>query len=85
MVAQTDQEVDEIEAIAIDLDALLADAFGLAGIILAPSISAIGQILWSRLVSRRTISGAACQISDLKEREVRIRETIKAMDGPPPA
>ena len=61
----------------------LADAFGLIGIILAPPIAAICQILWSRLVSRRAASGAAAEISDLKERQARIRETITALDGPP--
>ncbi|MBA4385878.1 MAG: hypothetical protein C0410_14160, partial [Anaerolinea sp.] len=32
---------------------VLADAFGLIGIIIAPPISAVCQILWSRLVSHR--------------------------------
>jgi len=61
----------------------LADAFGLIGIIIAPPFSVVCQILWSRLVSRRAVSGAAAQISDLKERQARVWETIKAMDGPP--
>jgi len=61
----------------------LADAFGLVGIIVAPPFSVVCQILWSRLVSRRAVSGAAAQISDLKERQARIWDTIKAMDEPP--
>jgi hypothetical protein len=61
----------------------LADAFGLVGIILAPPLSVICQILWSRLVSRRAVSGAAAQISDLKERQERVWATISAMDEPP--
>ena len=61
----------------------LADAFGLIGIIIAPPFSVVCQILWSRLVSRRAVSGAAAQISDLKERQARVWETIRAMDGPP--
>ena len=61
----------------------LADANGLAGIIVAPPLSAACQILWSRLVSNRAISRAAVQVSDLKERQVQIWATIKAMDEPP--
>jgi putative permease len=61
----------------------LADAFGLVGIIVAPPVSVVCQILWSRLVSRRTVAGAAAQVSDLKERQARVWETIKAMEDPP--
>jgi len=62
----------------------LADANGLAGIIVAPPLSAACQILWSRLVSNRAVSGAAVQLSDLKERQAQVWDTIKAMDEPPP-
>jgi putative permease len=61
----------------------LADAFGLIGIIIAPPLSVVCQILWSRLVSRRAVSGAAAQVSDLKERQARVWDTIKEMDEPP--
>ncbi len=61
----------------------LADALGLIGIIVAPPLSAICQILWSNLVSHRAILGAAVQISDLKERQARVGAAIKAMDEPP--
>jgi hypothetical protein len=61
----------------------LADAFGLIGIIIAPPFSVVCQILWSRLVSRRAVSGASAQISDLKERQARVWDTIREMDGPP--
>jgi len=61
----------------------MADAFGLVGLIIAPPISVVCQILWSRLVSRRAVSGAADQISDLKERQARVWDTIRAMDEPP--
>lgn len=60
----------------------LADAFGIVGIIVAPPISAICQILWSRLVSHRVAAGATAQISDLKERLEHVRETISTMDEP---
>ena len=62
----------------------LADAFGLFGIIVAPLLSVVCQILWSRLISHRLASGAAAQVSDLSERQERVLATIKAMDEPPP-
>ncbi len=61
----------------------LADAFGLVGIIVAPPLSVVCQILWSRLVSHRAVSGNAAQISDLKERQARLWDTIRVIDGPP--
>lgn len=61
----------------------LANAFGLPGLLIAPPISAICQILWSILVSHRLASGAAAQVSDLKERQEHLWETIRAMDEPP--
>ncbi len=61
----------------------LADAFGLVGIIVAPPISVVCQILWSRLINHRAVSGAAVQVSDLKERQALVWEAIKMMDEPP--
>jgi len=61
----------------------LADAFGLLGVLVAPPLSAACLILWNLLVSHRLASGAAVQVSDLKERQERIRATIKAMEEPP--
>jgi predicted PurR-regulated permease PerM len=61
----------------------MANAFGLLGILVAPPLSVVIQILWSRLVSRRAVLGAAAQISDLKERQSRVLDTIQAMDDPP--
>ena len=61
----------------------MADAFGLIGLIIAPPLSVVCQILWSRLVSRRAIAGAAAQVSDLKERQERLWEIIRQwMDRP---
>lgn len=62
----------------------MADAFGLAGIIVAPPLSVVFQILWSCLVSHRLAASEATQLSDLKERQEHVRELIDAMDGPPP-
>ena len=62
----------------------LADAFGLLGILVAPPLSAVCQILWNLLVSNRLVSGAAAQISDLKERLTNLLAVIKEMDELPP-
>lgn len=61
----------------------LADAFGLVGLIVAPPLSVVCQILWRSRVSRRAVSGAAAQISDLKKRQELVWAAIKAMDEPP--
>ena len=62
----------------------MADAFGLLGIIVAPPLSAVCQILWNLLVSNRLASGAAAQVSDLQERQARLWAAIKEMDELPP-
>jgi putative permease len=62
---------------------VLAQAFGLPGIIVAPPLSTVCQILWSHLVSQQTLIGAAAQVSDLKGRQERVRENINAMEQPP--
>jgi predicted PurR-regulated permease PerM len=61
----------------------LAEAFGLAGIILAPPLSIVCQILWSRLVSDRRVAGAAVDVADLKARQAHVWATIQAMAEPP--
>ena len=63
----------------------LADVFGIFGLILAPPLSVVCQILWYRLVSHRSVSGAATNISDLKERLASLKETVSTMDKPYPA
>ena len=62
----------------------MADAFGLLGILAAPPVSAVCQILWSWLVSNRLGTGAAVQVSDLKERQAHLWAVIKEMEEPPP-
>ena len=57
----------------------MADAFGLLGILVAPPLSAVCQILWNLLVSNRLDSGAAVQVSDLKERQAHLWAVIKEM------
>ncbi len=61
----------------------MADAFGLVGLILAPPLSVVCQILWNRLVIRGAVSGAAAQVSDLKERQEHVWAIIRAMDETP--
>ncbi len=61
----------------------MADAFGLVGIIVAPALSVVCQILWSRLVSHRPAAEAAAQVSDLKERQARVWAAIRTMDEAP--
>ena len=60
----------------------MADAFGFVGIIVAPLLSVVCQILWRRLVSHRLVAGAADQVSDLVERQEHVWATIRAMDEP---
>jgi putative permease len=62
----------------------LADAFGFIGIIAAPPLSAAIQILWTHLVTQRSVSQPLSNISDLKERQLLLWEAIGAMDAPPP-
>lgn len=62
----------------------MADAFGLLGIIVAPLLSVVCQILWKLLVSDRLVPETAVQVSDLKEQQARLRLVIEEMEGPPP-
>ncbi|HET9587566.1 MAG TPA: AI-2E family transporter [Anaerolineales bacterium] len=62
----------------------MADALGLLGILLAPPLSVACQILWNVLVSDRPAPNPAVQVSDLEERQARLRLVIEEMEGPPP-
>ena len=62
----------------------LADAFGLLGMIAAPPLAATIQILWDLWVAERASTGAVNQVVNLKERQTRLSEQIRAMDQPPP-
>jgi predicted PurR-regulated permease PerM len=63
---------------------VMADAFGLLGILLAPPLSAACLILWNLLISNRLAPGAAAQVSDLQERLARLPAVIEEMDELPP-
>jgi predicted PurR-regulated permease PerM len=60
----------------------LQDAFGIVGIVIAPPLSVVCQILWSQLIRRRTKTDSATLLSDLKERMLKLRETVDAMEEP---
>ncbi len=62
----------------------MADAFGLLGLIVAPPLSAVCQVLWNLLVSNRLAAGAATQVSDLNERHAHLLAAIEEMDELPP-
>jgi len=61
----------------------LADAFGVLGILVAPPLSVVCQILWNLLINDRPAPETAVQVSDLKERQARLRLAIEEMEGPP--
>ena len=63
----------------------MADAFGLPGMLVAPPISTVCQILWGLLINNRAVSGSAARVSDLKERQARAWGTVHAMGEPPMA
>jgi putative permease len=62
---------------------VMAQALGLPGIIIAPPLSMVCQILWRHLVSQQDRNGAAARISDLRDRQARVRDNILAMEQPP--
>ena len=62
----------------------MANAFGLVGILVAPPLSAVCQILWNLLISNRLAAGAAVQVSDLKERQSHLWTVIGEMNEQPP-
>lgn len=62
----------------------MADAFGLLGIIVAPPLSVVCQILWNLLINERLTPETTVQVADLRERQARLRLTIEEMEGSPP-
>jgi predicted PurR-regulated permease PerM len=62
----------------------MADVFGLPGIMVAPPLSVVCQILWNLLISDRLAPDTAVQVSDLKERQAHLWVAIKEMDELPP-
>lgn len=62
---------------------VMADAFGLLGIIVAPPLSVACQTLWNLIVSDRMTPDTPLQVSDLKERQARLYVALNEMEGPP--
>lgn len=62
----------------------MADAFGLLGIIAAPPVSVVCQVLWKLLVTDRLASGRTIPVSDLKARKAQLEAAIEEMDHVPP-
>ena len=60
----------------------LADALGIIGIVIAPLLSVVCQILWSLIIRRRTKTIPANLLSDLQERMAHLRETVNEMEEP---
>jgi predicted PurR-regulated permease PerM len=63
---------------------VMADAFGLPGMVVAPPLSAVCQILWDTLFSNRLALTATTQVSDLKDRYANLLTVVKDMDELPP-
>ena len=63
---------------------VMADAFGLLGIIAAPPIAIIYHILWRLLISDYLTTDVSVRILDIKERYKHLQESIEGMDGSPP-
>jgi len=70
--------------LTIFLLVVLADAFGLLGMIAAPPLAATIQILWNLWVAERTSAGTVNQVINLKERQARLLAKIEAIHQPPP-
>jgi len=62
----------------------LADAFGWVGIVIAPPLSVVCQILWNLLFNNQMVPDTKVQVSDLRERQAGLRLAIEEMEGPPP-
>lgn len=63
----------------------MADTFGILGILVAPPLSSICHILWDLLVTHPIDTAGAVQVSDLRERQERLRQAIQTLDEPPEA
>ncbi|TAK14703.1 MAG: AI-2E family transporter [Anaerolineae bacterium] len=70
--------------LTLTLFLVMSDAVGLYGILVAPPLSIVIQILWHRLVSHPAFLGAAEQVSDLKLRLTNLADKIQGMGELPP-
>ena len=63
---------------------VMADAFGLLGVIIAPPLSVVCQILWNVLINEHLAPETAVQVSDLKERQAQLQLAVQKIEGEPP-
>lgn len=63
---------------------IMAKSYGLLGIIAAPPISVICQTLWNLLVADRIPSETALRLSDIKEQQAQLEQSIQQIEGTPP-
>jgi predicted PurR-regulated permease PerM len=63
---------------------MMADSYGLLGIIAAPPISVICQTLWNLLVADRIPSETVLRLSDIREQQAQLEQSIKQIEGTPP-
>jgi predicted PurR-regulated permease PerM len=66
------------------LIAALAKEIGLIGIIVAPPLTVVIQILWNLLVIRHVETGTSVPITDFKLRQEQIWSSMRSMEEPPP-
>jgi putative permease len=63
---------------------IMADSYGLLGIIAAPPVSVIVQTLWNLLVAERIPSETVLRLSDIKEQRAQLQHSIQQIEGTPP-
>jgi putative permease len=63
---------------------VMADVFGLVGVLIAPPLSGILRILWNSLVRDRLIFAPSVQVSDLKQRHAQLWNIIEELKEEPP-
>lgn len=65
---------------------IMADSYGLLGIIVAPPVSVICQTLWNLLVADRDRmpSETVPRLSDIKEQQAQLQQSIQQIEGTPP-
>lgn len=60
----------------------MADAFGIIGIVIAPPLSIVFQILWNQVIRPRPKTNPVMLLSDLQERAAHLRAMVNKMDEP---
>ena len=63
---------------------IMADAFGLLGIIVTPLLAVIYHILWRMLIRDNLTADMSVRIMDLKNRYKHLQDSVQVMEEPPP-